>query len=95
MTDRDGGPAFPMQTDAGWDETGMSKLLWLAAHAPHFASSEFVSSGHRAGKVTLMMQENARQRFKWAQAMLAREAEIMGAGPFTVGGPGVTEEDIK
>lgn len=81
-TDKDGGPAYPHETvvvneghyKVGYHKhNGMSKLLWLAAHAP-----QTLDDGECE---TLTEYESLRWsaalRFKWAQAMLAEEARIM------------------
>lgn len=57
------GPAYPMQSDFGREDVGISKLLWLAAHAPWEHDDQTFS-------------QDARPRFKWAQAMLAEHARL-------------------
>jgi hypothetical protein len=83
MTDKDGGPAFAhpahYATETNGTEydhveqTGMSKLLWLAAHAP-WTISDIVSKDATAEETGDL---DITDRFVWAQAMLAEHKRLL------------------
>ncbi len=77
ITDKDGGPAYPEYREVMFDNGvtidratvplgGMSKLMWLAAHAPGEPEELFAAG----------LEAIIEYRFKWATAMLAEERRL-------------------